>query len=115
MDNSATYEEIMVTSGIKDRIRALKKSGTLSEEKLPLGMEAITCKWRQKHGLDMQGQVARYEGRRLASVYVQKDSVDYHEMFVTCVLFDVLCITIGKFVPLAFRVHQTDFCSRLFE
>ncbi|KAJ4976604.1 hypothetical protein NE237_001710 [Protea cynaroides] len=64
-----------------DEMNALLENKTWSIESLPVGKQAIGCKWIYKIKRHADGTIERYKARLVAKGYTQMEGFDYHETF----------------------------------
>jgi hypothetical protein len=57
------------------------KNGTWELEKLSYGFKALPMKWVYKIKRDANGNIERYKARLVAKGYLQKQGVDFDEVY----------------------------------
>lgn len=66
---------------MKREMDEVEKNGTWKLTKLPPGHKAIDLKWIFKLKKDTNGEIQKYKARIVAKGYVQKQGVDFDEIF----------------------------------
>lgn len=64
-----------------EEFKALQVQKTWSLVPLPMGKNAIGCKWVFKLKRNSDGSIARHKARLVAKGYLQKEGVDFHDTF----------------------------------
>ncbi|PNX70746.1 hypothetical protein L195_g057702, partial [Trifolium pratense] len=89
-DMLADTEPLDVKSALKskvwleamiDELKSIEKNKTWDLCKLPLDKRAIDVKWVYKVKQNPEGQVIKYKERLVAKDFLQKQGLDYDEMF----------------------------------
>jgi hypothetical protein len=66
---------------MKEELRSIEENQTWVLVDLPLGHKPIGLKWVYKLKKDAQGRIVKHKARLVAKGYVQKEGVDYEEVF----------------------------------
>jgi hypothetical protein len=64
-----------------EEFASLLENGTWELEKLPDGFKALPMKWVYKIKRDANGNIERYKARLEAKGYLQKQGVDFEEVY----------------------------------
>ena len=83
-----TYEEAMTGDDVElwkqamdEEMRSLAENGTWALEELPSGVRPLPMKWVYKIKRDASGNVDRYKARLVAKGFMQKQGVDFEEVY----------------------------------
>ncbi|KAL0402528.1 UNVERIFIED_CONTAM: Retrovirus-related Pol polyprotein from transposon TNT 1-94 [Sesamum latifolium] len=115
-DISITYNEAVKSSekdkwriAMNEEIGSLHKNQTWRLVSLPKGKKAIGCKWvfAKKEGFPSQSDV-RYKARLVAKGYVQKEGIDYNEVFSPVVKHSSIRILLALVAQLDLELVQLD-------
>ena len=66
---------------MKEELELIKRNRTWELVKLPKGKKAIGVKWVYKIKHKPNGEVAKYKARLVAKGFLQKEGIDYNEVF----------------------------------
>ncbi|CAI7791048.1 unnamed protein product, partial [Closterium sp. NIES-54] len=66
---------------MESELKSIAENGTWELVELPEGRKAITSKWLFKIKSDTDSKIERYKSRLVAKGYLQKEKVDYKELF----------------------------------
>lgn len=66
---------------MKQEIKVVEKNNTWKLTELPSGHKAIGLKWLYKLNINTKGEIIKYKTRILAKGYVQKQGIDFEEIF----------------------------------
>nr|GEV36013.1 hypothetical protein [Tanacetum cinerariifolium] len=75
---------------------------------LPLGKRAISTKWVYKNKKDERGIVVRNKARLIASGHIQKEGIDYEEVFAPVVRIESIRLFLAYASFMGFMVYQMD-------
>jgi hypothetical protein len=64
-----------------EEFASLLENGTWELEKLPDGFKALPMKWVYKIKRDADGNIERYKARLVAKGYLQKQGIDFEEVY----------------------------------
>jgi hypothetical protein len=64
-----------------EELTSLLENGTWELEKLPEGAKALSMKWVYNIKRDAQGNVERYKARLMAKGYLQREGIDFEEVY----------------------------------
>jgi hypothetical protein len=89
-------------------IQSIEKNGTWSLSKLPAGHKAIGLKWVFKLKKNAEGEVVKHKARLVAKGYVQKQGVDYEEVFAPVARIDTVKFILALAANRGWQVHHLD-------
>ena len=77
-------------------------------EIIPKGAKTVDCKWVYKTKLDSQENIERYKARLVAKGFMQREEIDYNEIFslVSCKVSFRIIMTLMAHYDL--ELHQMD-------
>jgi hypothetical protein len=83
-----TYEEALAGAdadlwrkAMDEEMTSLLENGTWELGKLPEGAKALPMKWLYRIKRDTQGNVERYKARLVAKGYLQREGIDFEEVY----------------------------------
>lgn len=93
---------------MEEEMKSIHENGTWELDTLPIGAKAIGLKWVFKLKKDAAENVVKHKARLVAKGYVQRQRVDFDEVFAPVARMD----TVGLLIALAARenweVHHMD-------
>jgi hypothetical protein len=84
------------------------KNGTWELGKLPEGAKALSMKWVYKIKRDAQGNVERYKARLVAKGYLQREGIDFEEVYAPVSKHTTLCALLAVVAERDLVLHQLD-------
>ena len=92
-----------------EEMQSLVKNHTWKLARLPKGKKAIGCKWvyAQKEGFPSKNDI-RYKARLVAKGYVQKEGIDYNEVFSPVVKHSSIRILLALVAQFDMELVQMD-------
>lgn len=97
------WEEAM-----KTEVDAIKKNKTWKLVELPAGHKAITLKWVYKLKRDIDEQIIKYKARLVAKGYVQKQGIDFEEVFAPVTRLETVRLLLTLAAKHVWEVHHLD-------
>jgi hypothetical protein len=93
---------------MQDELNAIVDNDTWSLTDLPHGHRAIGLKWVYKLKRDEQGAIVRYKARLVAKGYVQRQGVDFDEVFAPVARLESVRLLLVVAVHQGWQVHHMD-------
>ncbi|KAL9250259.1 Retrovirus-related Pol polyprotein from transposon TNT 1-94-like protein [Drosera capensis] len=91
-DEPICYREAATESAwyeaMQKELESIKKNKTWTLTKLPLGHKLIGLKWIFKLKKDSEGQIVKHKARLMTKVYVQRQGIDFEEVFAPVARLD---------------------------
>lgn len=78
-----------------DEIKPIKDNDTWSLVKLPKRKKAVDVKWIYKVKLNPKGEVIRHKARLIAKGFLQKERIDYDEVFALVARIKTIILVVG--------------------
>ncbi|GKA44214.1 putative RNA-directed DNA polymerase [Tanacetum coccineum] len=111
-DQPSTFEEAVVHKAWREAMQAeldaIEKNKTWQLTSLPPGHKAIGLKWVYKVKKDNMGNMVKYKARLVAKGYVQKQGVDYDEVFAPVARLDTIRVILALAAQHGWSVHHLD-------
>ena len=86
----ACREQKEWVQAMNDEIASIEKNNTWSLVEMPKGRKPIGLKWVFKVKRDPTGKIVKHKARIVAKGYVQKQGIDYEEVFVPVVRIETV-------------------------
>jgi hypothetical protein len=110
-----TYEEALAgpdaelwRRAIDEEFASLLENGTWEVENLPDGFKALPMKWVYKIKRDANGNIERYKARLVAKGYLQKQGVDFEEVYAPVSKHTTLRALLAVVAARDMELHQLD-------
>jgi len=87
---------------------AIIANGTWSLAELPAGHRAIGLKWVYKVKRDQRGTIVRHKARLVAKGYVQRQGVDFEEVFAPVARLESVPLMLAITAHWSWPVHHMD-------
>ena len=92
----------------EDEIFSIEKNDTWLLVDLPLGVKPIGLKWVFKVKRNADGSVIKYKARLVAKGYVQKQGIDYDEVFAPVARIETIRLIIALAASKGWEIHHLD-------
>jgi hypothetical protein len=111
-DEPATAEEALKTeewrAAMMEELGSIKENKTWSFVDLPWGQKAISLKWVFKLKHDEHGDVVKHKARLVEKGYVQRQGIDFDEVFAPVTRMESVRVMIILAAHLNWSVHHMD-------
>lgn len=97
------WEQVM-----KTEIEAIERNGTWNLVELPARHKAIGLKWVYKLKRDTDEKIIKYKAHIVAKDYVQKQGVDYEEVFAPVTRLETVRLLLALAAKNSWEVHHLD-------
>lgn len=91
-----------------NEMQSICKNGTWELATLPPGQKRTGLKWVYKLKRNSDGEVVKYKARLVAKGYVQKQGVDYDEVFAPVARLDTIRLILALAANRGWEVHHLD-------
>lgn len=95
-------------SAMKEEIVSIERNKTWTLVDLPQGRKPIGLKWVYKVKRDPSGRVSKYKARIVAKRYVQKQGIDYEEVFAPVARIETVRVILALAGSNGWWVHHLD-------
>ena len=110
-----TYEEAMAApdrelwlQAMHAEMASLLSNCTWTLEQTPPGIKTISAKWVFKLKLDSNGNIERYKARLVAKGFMQREGVDFNEVFAPVSKHTTLRVLLSLVASLDLELRQLD-------
>lgn len=93
---------------MEEEIDSLMKHGTYTLERLPKGAKKLKTKWVYKLKRGAEGKIERYKARLVAKGYMQREGVDFDEVFAPTSKHTTLRMLLAFVAAEDLELHQLD-------
>ena len=94
-----------------EEMRSIEENDTWKLCDLPAGHRPIGLKWVYKVKKDSQGAVVKHKVRLVAKGYVQRQGVDFEEVFAPVARVESVCLLVALAAQKGWQVHYIDIKS----
>jgi hypothetical protein len=91
-----------------DELSAIEENGTWTLTELPAGHRPIGLKWVFKTKKDAAGVVVKHKARLVAKGYVQREGVDFDEVFAPMARLDSVRALVAVAAQQDWQLHHLD-------
>lgn len=96
---------------MENEYQALKRNETWTLVNRPENKKVLTNKWVFKIKRNAKGQIEKYKARLVARGHVQKEGIDYEEVFAPVARYEIIRTLLAAAVEIEMHVHQMDVVS----
>jgi hypothetical protein len=111
-EEPASFNEAETEQGwrnaMDEEMQSIVKNGTWEHKELPPGYRAIGLKWVYKLKKDAQGAVVKQKARLVAKGYVQRQGVDFEDVFASVARMDSVRLVVALAAHQGWQVHHMD-------
>lgn len=112
VEEPVSYSQAMTEKtwkiAMKNEIDAIEKNNTWKLVELPSGHKPIGLKWVYKLKKDAEGNVTKHKARLVAKGYVQKQGIDFEEVFAPVTRLETVRLLIALAAKNGWEVHHFD-------
>jgi hypothetical protein len=91
-----------------EELASIEENGTWEMTSLPPGHRAIGLKWVYKLKRDANGEVVKHKARLVAKEYVQRQGVDFEEVFAPVARMETVRMLLALAAHHGWPVHHMD-------
>lgn len=95
-------------NAMAQEMQAIEKNSTWALTALPAGHKPIGLKWVYKLKNNTAGEVIKHKARLVAKGYVQRQGVDFEEVFVPVAWLDTVRVILAVVADWRWEVHHLD-------
>ena len=95
-------------AAMDDEIASILANQTYTLEPLPAGYKALPCKWVYNFKHDGQGNITRYKARLVVKGYLQREGIDYNEVFAPVSKYATLRVLLATVAKNRLVLKQLD-------
>lgn len=92
----------------EEEIESIKKNRTWTLVDMPVGCKAIGLKWVFKLKRNADGSVNKHKARLVAKGYVQRDEINYEEVFAPVARLEIVCVLLALAASNNWEIHHLD-------
>ena len=92
----------------EDEISSIRKNKTWTLVELPEGCKAIGLKWIFKIKRNADGSISKYKARLVAKGYVQRQGIDFEEVFAPVARIETVRVIIALAASNGWEIHHLD-------
>lgn len=93
---------------MESEIQSINKNKTWELVKLPAGQKPIGLKWVYKLKKNAEGEIVKYKARLVAKGYVQRQGIDYEEVFAPVARLETVRLVLALAANRSWEVHHLD-------
>jgi hypothetical protein len=95
-------------AAMDSEIQSINKNKTWHLVKLPAGHKPIGLKWVYKLKKNAEGEVVKHKARLVAKGYVQKEGIDFEEVFAPVARLDTVRLPLAMAANWGWQAHHLD-------
>lgn len=95
-------------AAMKTELEAIERNNTWKLVELPSGHKPIGLKWVYKLKKNTEGDIVKYKARLVAKGYVQKQGVDFEEVFAPVTRLETVRLLLALAAKNNWEVHHLD-------
>ena len=96
------------THAMDEEMKAIESNGTWTLVTRPPNQKTIGLKWVYKLKKDTEGAIVKYKARLVAKGYVQRQGVDYDEVFAPVARIETVRVLLALAAQEDWKVHHMD-------
>ncbi|KAL8107456.1 hypothetical protein AgCh_024022 [Apium graveolens] len=112
IDEPSSYREAVTEQvwkrAMQDEIDSIERNKTWELVELPTGHKTVGLKWVFKLKRDTEGNVIKHKARLVAKGYVQKQGIDYEEVFAPVTRLETVRLLLALAAKNGWQVHHLD-------
>jgi hypothetical protein len=112
VEEPSTYKEaaenVEWVAAMDSEIQSICKNGTWELAELPSGHKPIGLKWVYKLKRNSEGEIVKHKARLVAKGYVQKQGVDFEEVFAPVARLDTIRLILALAANRGWQIHHLD-------
>jgi hypothetical protein len=93
---------------MKNEMRSMSANKVWDLERIPNGTKIVGCKWIYRMKYDSKGNVEKFKARLMAKGFMQREGVDYNEIFSPVSYKDSFRIIMALVAHYDLELHQMD-------
>ena len=104
-----TVEALKNSKSVKamnEEMKSIEDNNTWSLVEFPQGKKDINFKWVYKVNMNPKGEVTRHKGRIMAKGFLQKERIDFNEVFAPVARIKIIRLVIGLAEINSWRIYQ---------
>jgi hypothetical protein len=112
MEEPSTFQEANVEApwrkAMREELKSIEDNATWELTSLPAGHKPIGLKWVYRLKKDPAGNVSKYKARLVAKGYVQRQGIDFKEVFVPVARMETVRLFLAIAAQMGWQVHHLD-------
>ena len=93
---------------MNEELNSIEKNNTWELVELPKNKKAIGVKWVYKVKVNPKGEVVRYKARLVARGFLQRQGIDYEEVFAPVARLETVRVVVAHASLRGWKLHQLD-------
>ena len=95
-------------AAMRSELQSITRNKTWELVKLPSGQRPIGLKWVFKLKKNAEGEIVKYKARLVAKGYVQKQGIDFEEVFASVARLDTVRLILAMAANRGWQIHHLD-------